>query len=159
MRELRAAFVYVLILLAFAQKEDRRNITTPPRGCPPLFFRKSLILIRLLSVFVQEFDSKLVAIFPRGVAEPAVRSEASPGGIIRARTAGASRRTEHSQEWPCHLRGTRCPYEQSAGGQISSMFYFKARVNRRALKNRFREIPRLRIVAPDDFISRRKLIL
>jgi len=48
-----------------------------------MFLRKSMILIRLLGVFVQEFDSKKVAICAREVAEPAAWKGADTGDVIR----------------------------------------------------------------------------
>jgi len=49
-----------------------------------MFLRKSMILTRLLGIFVQDFDSKRVAICAREVAEPAVRSEVDPSKIARS---------------------------------------------------------------------------
>jgi hypothetical protein len=89
-----------------------------------MLFRNDMILQLLRLVCVQEYDSKRVAICTREVVRRAVRSEADAGAVTRSRIAAASRRTEHSEEWPCHLRGARSPCAERAGGQISSMFYF-----------------------------------
>jgi len=56
-----------------------------------MFFRKSMILMPLLGIFVQEFDSKSVAMCVREVAEPAVRSEADRSDAARSRSAAAAR--------------------------------------------------------------------
>ena len=56
-----------------------------------MFFRKSMILIRLLGIFVQEFDSKSVAMCVRKVGEPAVRSDADPRAVAGALSAAAAR--------------------------------------------------------------------
>jgi hypothetical protein len=71
-----------------------------------MFLRKSMILIKLLVIFVQEYDSKRVAICAR--------------------------------DWLCHLRDTRSPCAEMAGGQISSMFYFNPGVK----SNGCRLVPR-----------------
>lgn len=55
---LRAAFAYLLILLALAEKGELSNIIAPTGGAPGVFFRKSKILILLARIFVQGFDSK-----------------------------------------------------------------------------------------------------
>jgi hypothetical protein len=64
---------------------------TPRGGCPPVFFRKNMILILLLIIFVQEYDSKRVAICGREVAEHTARGEADAGAVTRSRIAAASR--------------------------------------------------------------------
>ena len=46
LRELRAEFAYVLILLALAEKENLSNIMRL-EGVPPMFFRNDMILICL----------------------------------------------------------------------------------------------------------------
>ncbi len=60
--------------------------------------------------------------------------------LPRSRIAAASRRTEHSEEWPCHLRGARSPCAERAGGQISSMFYSNPRVKAKMPPGRRRYI-------------------
>ena len=56
-----------------------------------MFFRKSMILIRLLVILVQEFDSKWVVICAREAAEPSFRSEVDPGGVARSRVTAFAR--------------------------------------------------------------------
>jgi hypothetical protein len=56
-----------------------------------VFFRKSMILIRLLEFFLQEFDFKRVAMCAREVAEPAIRGEADLRGMMGLRAAPAKR--------------------------------------------------------------------
>jgi hypothetical protein len=83
LRELRPEFSYVLILLALVEKCEPNQHNDAPRGCPPMFLRKSMILIRLLRIFVQEFDSKKVAICAWEVAGSAARGRADTGDVIR----------------------------------------------------------------------------
>jgi len=100
----------------------------PPRGCPPMFFRNDMILKCLSVYLVQRYDAKRVTVCAGEVAKPTDRREVDPSGVTRSRTASLARRTEHSEEWLCHLRSTRRLFAQSATGQISSMFYFNLRV-------------------------------
>jgi hypothetical protein len=48
-----------------------------------MLLSKSMILIRLTVIFVQDIDSKMVAICAREVAEPAVWGGADAGEVIR----------------------------------------------------------------------------
>ena len=89
--ELRATFAYVLILLALAAKVEPKQHNDASRGCPPVFFRKSMILILLLRTFVQESDSKRVALCAREVAEPTAREGADTGGVARSGAASVAR--------------------------------------------------------------------
>ena len=56
-----------------------------------MVFRKSMILIRLLGIFVQEFDSKSVAMCVRKVGESVVRCDADPRAVAGALSAAAAR--------------------------------------------------------------------
>jgi hypothetical protein len=48
-----------------------------------MFFRKSMILIRLLRIFVQEYDFKRVATCAREVVEARARGGFNTGEVIR----------------------------------------------------------------------------
>ena len=56
-----------------------------------MFLRKSMILIRLLAIFVQEFDSKWVVICTPEVAESAVRGKADRSDAARSRITAFAR--------------------------------------------------------------------
>ena len=56
-----------------------------------MFFRKIMILIQLLSLLVQEYDSKRIAICLTEVAEPAVWTETDAGAVTRSGIAAAPR--------------------------------------------------------------------
>lgn len=77
--------MHLPILLGLAAKAEPKQHNDAASGCPPMFFRKSMILMLLLNVFVQEqeYDSKSVTICAREVAEPAVRAGADAGEVIR----------------------------------------------------------------------------
>ena len=88
--ELLATFAHVLILQALAEMSALSNIMRS--RVPPMFLRNDMILKLLSSRFLQRFDSKQVAIWTHGVAEPAVPSDADPHAVAEAPSAVAAAR-------------------------------------------------------------------